>query len=120
MHEGIFGLLTSYRTLEWYEAAPYWAAVAWFVAVGGCVGSFLNVVALRQPRGEDFVARPSQCPVCGHRLRWRHNLPLIGYLALRGRCYDCHTRIPIRYWLWELAFAAAFGVVGAFVASRYF
>ncbi|MEQ8849510.1 prepilin peptidase [Botrimarina sp.] len=120
MHDWLANLLDFERTPWWLEHAPYWAAVLWFVAVGGCVGSFLNVVALRTPKGEDFVARPSECPVCGHRLRWRHNLPLIGYPMLRGRCYDCHTRIPIRYWLWEVAFAALFGVIGAIVARPYF
>jgi len=113
MLAGVYNLLEGFeRTPLWLEHAPWWAAALWFAAVGACVGSFLNVVVLRARRGEDFVAEPSRCPVCGHRIRWRHNLPIVGYLVLGGRCYDCHTPIPIRYWLWEVAFAVLFTVVG--------
>ena len=103
----------------WLEQGPWWAAALWFAAVGGCVGSFLNVVSLRGPKGQDVVFRPSACPVCGQRIRWRHNLPVIGWLLLRGRCYDCRVPIPIRYWLWELAFAVLFAVVGMMAVGRF-
>ena len=108
------------RSPAWLEHAPWWAAAAWFAAVGGCVWSFLNVVALRAPAGEDIVFRPSRCPVCGRPIRARHNLPVLGYLMLRGRCYDCRTPIPIRYWLWEVAFAVLFAVVGMALVGRWF
>lgn len=104
----------------WLEQAPWWAALVWFAAVGGCVGSFLNVVVLRGRRGEDVVVQPSCCPVCGHKIRPWHNLPLVGYVLLRGRCHDCHTPIPARYFLWELAFAVLFAVVGMWWVGRYF
>ena len=52
-----------WQTPVWLEHAPWWAAVLWFAAVGGCIGSFLNVVSLRGPRGDDVVFRPSSCPV---------------------------------------------------------
>ena len=106
-------------TPVWLEHAPWVAAVLWFFAVGGCVGSFLNVVALRGARGEDVVFRPSGCPVCGGRIRAWHNLPIVGFLMLGGRCYDCHVPIPIRYFLWELAFGVLFAVVGTWAASGY-
>lgn len=108
------------RTPWWLENAPWWAAAIWFFAVGGCIGSFLNVVALRGERGEDVVFKPSGCPVCGHRIRARHNLPVIGYVLLRGRCYDCRTPIPARYWLWEMAFGVFFAVVGMWWTGHYF
>lgn len=108
------------RTPWWLENAPWWAALFWFAAVGGCVGSFLNVVSLRRPKGEDIVVQPSCCPVCGHRIRPWHNVPILGYLLLRGRCRDCHTPIPARYFLWELAFAVAFAVIGMAALGRFF
>ncbi len=107
------------RTPLWLEHAPWWAAALWLFAVGGCVGSFLNVVSLRGKRGEDIVFKPSGCPVCGHRIRRRHNLPIVGYVLLRGRCYDCKTPIPSRYFLWELAFGVLFAVVGMWLVGRY-
>lgn len=104
----------------WLENAPWWAAALWFFAVGGCVGSFLNVVSLRGKRGEDVVFKPSCCPVCGHRIRSRHNLPVVGYLLLRGRCYDCRTPIPARYWLWEAGFGLAFALIGMWLLGPHF
>lgn len=100
------------RTPALLEMGPWLAVLAWLAAVGGCVGSFLNVVSLRRPHGEDIVVQGSRCPLCRHPLRWWQNLPLLGWPLLRGRCYYCRGPIPIRYWLWEIAFAAAFVLVG--------
>lgn len=120
MTDWLSNLFTGFeRTPLWLEQAPWWAAALWLFAVGGCVGSFLNVVMLRGSKGEDVVFRPSGCPVCGHRIRKRHNLPIIGYLLLRGRCYDCMTSIPIRYFLWELAWGILFAVVGMWAIGSY-
>jgi leader peptidase (prepilin peptidase) / N-methyltransferase len=59
------------------------------------------------------IARPaSRCPACGHRIRWVENIPLFSWLALRGRCSACGTRISPRYPLLEVATAALFGLVG--------
>ena len=88
------------------------AFVIWFAYVGGCIGSFLNVVYHRLPRGEDIVFQSSRCPMCEAPIRTRHNLPIVGWLMLRGRCYDCQAPIPIRYWLYEVVFAVVFGVCG--------
>lgn len=77
---------------------------------GGLVGSFLNVVAHRVPRGETVVFGRSRCPACGALIRARHNLPVVGWLLLRGRCHDCGTAIPAHYPIVEAAsgcFAAA-------------
>ena len=70
--------------------------------VGAIFGSFLNVVAHRVPRGGSIVSPPSACPDCGARIRARDNVPILSYLALRGRCRDCGVRIPPRYLVVEL------------------
>ena len=64
---------------------------------GGAIGSFLNVVAWRLPRGQAVTHPPSACPHCGHRIRPRHNVPVLGWLLLRGRCFDCGEPIAGRY-----------------------
>lgn len=99
------------------EVGPWLAVVAWLAAFGGCVGSFLNVVALRAPAGEDFKFQGSRCPCCRRPLPWWQNVPLVAWPLLRGRCWYCRAPIPIRYWLWELAFAALF--VGAGLATPW-
>lgn len=65
--------------------------------IGSIVGSFLNVVIYRVPRGESVVRPPSACPACGTRLRARDNIPVLGYLLLRGRCRYCSAPISPRY-----------------------
>lgn len=66
-------------------------------AFGACVGSFLNVVVWRLPRGESLVTPPSRCPKCGHKLAAYDNVPVLGWLWLRGRCRYCKTAISSRY-----------------------
>ena len=70
--------------------------------LGACVGSFLNVVAWRLPRQESVIWPASHCPRCGTTLAWHDNLPLLGWLLLRGRCRHCHQPISPRYPLVEL------------------
>jgi leader peptidase (prepilin peptidase)/N-methyltransferase len=69
---------------------------SWCLWVGSSVGSFLNVVAWRMPRGEGINGR-SHCPRCRVQLRARDNLPVFGWLALGGRCHQCRLPISIRY-----------------------
>lgn len=66
-------------------------------------GSFGNVLIHRLPRRQSVVLPPSHCPSCGAPLRWYHNVPLLSYLALRGRCAFCRARISPRYPLVEAA-----------------
>lgn len=138
----------------------FWLSPAMLFIVGACLGSFLNLVALRLPviaerrrlleaaevladvsamervAGVDegtatrlahassalakaITARPapnlttdaSRCPSCGHRLRWHENLPVIGWLRLRGRCGACSAPIAVRYFLVELLTAAVFALL---------
>lgn len=76
--------------------------------LGAAIGSFLNVVIYRVPAGRSVVRPPSACPQCETPIRARDNVPVIGWLVLRGRCRDCHTPISARYPAIELATAAAF------------
>jgi leader peptidase (prepilin peptidase)/N-methyltransferase len=110
----------------------------WGLAVLGlCVGSFLNVVIHRLPKmleqqwkldaaytlGQEVkepepaeqltLSKPaSRCPACGHQIRWYENIPVISWLALRGKCSACGTRISVRYPLIELLTAALFAGFG--------
>ena len=70
--------------------------------LGACIGSFLNVVAWRLPRQESVVLPPSHCPRCGTQLKWFENVPVVGWMGLRGRCRHCGAPISVRYPLVEL------------------
>jgi len=69
--------------------------------LGLMVGSFLNVVIHRTPRGENIAWPGSHCPRCGESLRWFHNIPLLSWLFLGGRCAFCKETISFRYPLIE-------------------
>ena len=89
------------------------AMLAFFAfALGACVASFLNVVVWRVPRGESIVSPPSHCPKCNAPIRWWQNIPILSWLALRGKCANCRGPISPRYILVELLggvlFCAAF------------
>jgi leader peptidase (prepilin peptidase)/N-methyltransferase len=75
---------------------------------GLLVGSFINVVVYRVPRGESVVFPPSRCPHCGHVLRAWENVPVLSWLALRGRCAACKAPISIRYPIVEALTGALF------------
>ena len=98
---------------------PNLIGIAFIFAFGACVGSFVNVTALRIPEGMSVVAPPSRCPICGRRLAWHENLPVIGWICARGRCWSCKSNISFRYPAIELIagglFAAYYAV--AFVAD---
>jgi leader peptidase (prepilin peptidase)/N-methyltransferase len=80
-----------------------WIFDVWLFALGAAIGSFLNVVVYRLPRGKSIVYPGSQCPTCGHAIRWYHNLPIVSWIWLHGKCHDCGAKISIRYPLIELA-----------------
>lgn len=79
--------------------------------LGAIVGSFLNVVIYRLPRGESIVTPGSRCPGCGHAIRPRDNIPVLSWLALGGRCRDCGQPISVRYPTVELVTALLFTLV---------
>ncbi|QGH62009.1 prepilin peptidase [Serratia proteamaculans] len=81
--------------------------------LGAVLGSFLNVVIYRLPlimAGENLSLSypPSCCPICNAKIRWRHNLPLLGWVILAGRCADCRHPVSWRYPLVELLTAVLF------------
>ncbi len=82
------------------------SAVA-LLALGACLGSFLNVVALRFISREDIVRKPSHCPHCQRRLAWFELIPLISFMLLRGRCRTCHKDISVQYPVVELLTAVS-------------
>jgi len=92
---------------------PTWLWIVFLSAVGGCVGSFLNVVVYRLPRDKSLVAPPSSCPACGRGIRFYDNIPLISWLLLAGKCRYCKARISPRYFVIELLTALVF--VGMFL-----
>jgi len=94
---------------------PWWPyyipALAFAFCFGACVGSFINVVVFRLPAGISIISPPSRCPTCGARLTWRENLPILGWLLLRGRCKYCEARISPQYMIVELFMAILFLVI---------
>ncbi len=86
--------------------------VLWLIfvtVVGACVGSFLNVVAYRLPIGKSIVTPPSACPKCNHKLAWHDNIPVLGWIMLRGRCRYCANPISAQYPIIEAIIALLFG-----------
>ncbi len=91
-----------------------------FLALGACIGSFLNVVIWRLPyRGREVIYQqktgkltlswpPSHCPICDAPIRWYQNIPVFSWIFLRARCANCKTSIPVRYPLVELGTAVLF------------
>ena len=81
----------------------------WIVlALGLVIGSFLNVVIYRLPRGLGYVRGRSFCPKCKHKINWFDNVPVISFLILKGRCRFCGRKISWRYPLIELLAGALF------------
>lgn len=87
---------------------PQWMVLVWLFTFGAVVGSFLNVCIYRLPNHDDLWSQlagltnpPSTCPYCRTRIRARDNIPIFGWLFLRGRCRECRHWIPPRYALIE-------------------
>ncbi len=85
--------------------------VALGTVLGLVIGSFLNVVIWRVPRGESVVRPGSHCPSCDREIRARDNIPVVSWLILRGRCRDCGNPISARYPAVELLTAVVFGLL---------
>src|SRR5262245_7167077 len=103
---------------------PPAVAIAIASAFGAILGSFLNVCIYRLPLRKSVVWPPSACTNCGRELLWYENVPVVSWLALRGRCRTCSAPISIRYPLIEAITAAMFGLAwwyygpGPLLASR--
>jgi leader peptidase (prepilin peptidase)/N-methyltransferase len=84
----------------------FWSLV--FFSFGCIVGSFLNVCIHRMPLGMSIVTPKSHCPHCKYSIPWYLNIPLVTWLALRGRCKNCGAPISLRYFVVELLTGVAF------------
>lgn len=98
---------------------PLGASVAIAAVTGLVIGSFLNVVVYRTPRGLSVNRPPSFCPACGTPVRPRDNVPVLSWLVLRGRCRSCRAPISIRYPLVETGTAFVFAAVAAVCGSHW-
>lgn len=95
------------------------AVVVLALVLGLLIGSFLNVVIAREPKGESVVRPRSACPACGTPIAARDNLPVVSYLLLRGQARCCGAPISSRYPLVELGTGVAFGVVAAWTGPSW-
>jgi leader peptidase (prepilin peptidase)/N-methyltransferase len=80
-----------------------WLFASYVFALGAIIGSFVNVVIHRYPRGESVVFPPSRCPRCGTLIKPYDNVPILAWLWLGGKCRACRAPIDVRYPLVELA-----------------
>ncbi len=101
MEAGVFSL----------DSIPEGLANAGVTLFGLLIGSFLNVVVARLPERKSLSYPGSQCPKCGNSLRWYDNIPVVSFLALRGRCRHCRNPISVRYPVVELLTALLFFAV---------
>jgi len=101
------GIDAIFDTKNWV-AVPFhfWSLV--FFVLGCIVGSFLNVCIYRLPLGLSIVTPKSHCPHCKYSIPWYLNLPLVTWLALRGRCKNCGAPISPRYFFVELLTGVTF------------
>ncbi|HEY3715517.1 MAG TPA: prepilin peptidase [Jatrophihabitantaceae bacterium] len=85
--------------------------------LGLAVGSFLNVVIHRVPAAQSVIRPTSRCPSCANRILARHNVPVLSWLLLRGKCAQCQASISVRYPVVELTTAGLFVALAVHVAG---
>lgn len=99
--------MPQYQFLQWCLYA-LWGLLVF--AYGACLGSLINVIVYRMPKGISIVSPPSRCPSCSTKLSWRDNIPVFGWIMLRGKCRYCKTRISPEYPIVEAAVGLLFVV----------
>lgn len=82
-----------------------WIEPVFLTLLGMCLGSFLNVCIFRIPLKKSIINPPSSCPICGERIKYYDNIPVLSYILLGGRCRSCGEKISIQYPVVELATA---------------
>jgi leader peptidase (prepilin peptidase)/N-methyltransferase len=97
---------------HWLPSPGVWLVAIWMAALGGAIGSFINVLVYRLPAGKSIIHPGSACPHCGHPIRPRDNIPVISWFVLRGRCRDCGEPISVRYPLVEIMMSLVFVSIG--------
>lgn len=99
---------------DWFiYMLPSLTILLFVIAVGACIGSLVNVLVYRMPRGLDVVVPTSRCPKCDHKLTWRENIPILGWILLRGKCRFCKVKISPEYPIVETVVAILFGAIWA-------
>ncbi len=99
-----------------------------FIVLGLLIGSFLNVLIIRIPKGESVVFPSSHCVKCGEKLKWWHNIPILSWIILKGKCYFCHEKISWQYpliealssFLFAISYIKSETLLQAFVVSLVF
>lgn len=112
-----FAAQKGWKEWQYYNASFFLMAVPIIFLYGICIGSFLNVVIIRLPRGESLIKRSSHCMTCGAKIRLIDLIPVFSWLFLHGKCHSCGEKISARYPIVEalngflyLACFAAFGM----------
>jgi len=98
-------LALSLAALQWSKLV---LSIIFVFAFGGICGSFINVIVYRLPLGQSIVRPPSACPKCSTKLSWRDNIPVFGWIVLRGRCRYCKAPISGEYPIVEFIVATLF------------
>jgi len=111
----------SRQAIRWMESLEFVQSVlmhvltmGWLFFLGGCLASFLNVVAWRVPRGRPITGS-SHCPVCHNRLKFRDNMPFVGWLRNSGECGQCGSSISVRYLVAEILLGVIFLILASVV-----
>ncbi|MFI4871209.1 MAG: prepilin peptidase [Phycisphaerales bacterium JB061] len=94
--------------MHMYGFVVTWLPVVWVFAVGACVGSLVNVLVYRLPKGLPVIVPSSRCPKCDTKLTFRENIPILGWLMLRGKCRFCKMPISPEYPIVETIVAVLF------------
>lgn len=100
------------------EEIPLWYSLAVFFVLGACVGSFYNVIVYRMPRGISLINPPSHCPICKKRIPLYYNLPIVGWLILRGKSACCKQPISIIYPIGE-SLCGLLGALALYAATGF-
>ena len=100
------------------EEIPLWYSLAVFFVLGACVGSFYNVIVYRMPRGISLVNPPSHCPLCKKHIPLYYNLPIIGWIILRGKSACCKQPISIIYPIGE-SLCGLLGALALYAATGF-
>lgn len=89
---------------------PLWVFLTFTFVLGAIIGSFLNVCIYRIPAGLSIVTPRSRCPHCESPIHWYHNLPILSWLLLKGKCAYCSAAVSVRYLLVEALTGALFAL----------
>jgi len=103
-------VLARMEAYEWYAIVSSLMQLVFAFAFGACLGSLINVLVYRLPRGIGVVTPPSACPGCGTQLTWRENVPVLGWIFLRGRCRFCGMKISPEYPIVEAVVGGLFAL----------